>query len=248
MRLDLLRHVSWPELRHHPWRHAVAWLAVVLGVALAFSVHLINQSALAEFSNAVRQANGQPDFELRAQREGFDEAVYARVANHPSVASASPLLDLDARAVDASGNAFVLRVVGLDALVAAGLTPALLPRPDAGADRFALLDPDSVFLNRAARERLGNATKLPLQIGERRVEWAIAGSVAADGPPLAVMDIAGAQAAFDTSGASPASTCGSPPAPTAPPCCASSRCRPACAPPRRTNRRRASRTCRAPTA
>ncbi len=196
MRLDLLRHVSWPELRHHPWRHAVAWLAVVLGVALAFSVHLINQSALAEFSGAVRQANGQPDFELRAQREGFDEAVYARVANHPSVAIASPVLELDARAVDASGAAFSVRVIGLDALVAAGLTPALLPRPDAGAVRFALLDPGSVFLNRAAREKLGKATRLALQIGERRVEWAIAGSVAADGPPLAVMDIAGAQAGF----------------------------------------------------
>ena len=194
--LDLLRHISWPELRHHPWRHAVAWLAVVLGVALAFAVHLINQSALAEFSAAVRQANGQPDFELRAQREGFDEQVYARVANHPAVAIASPVLELDARAVDGSGSAYALRVVGLDALVAASLTPALLPRPDPGADRFALLDPGSVFLNRAARSRLGNATRLSLQIGERRVEWAIVGGVAADGPPLAVMDIAGAQAAF----------------------------------------------------
>ena len=168
--LDLLRHISWPELRHHPWRHAVAWLAVVLGVALAFSVHLINQSALAEFSAAVRQANGQPDFELRAQREGFAEELYARVANHPGVAIASPVLELDARAVDASGSAFTLRVVGLDALVAATLTPALLPRPDAGADRFALLDPGSVFLNRAAHARLGAADKLSLQIGTRRVE------------------------------------------------------------------------------
>ena len=198
--LDLLRHISWPELRHHPWRHAVAWLAVVLGVALAFSVHLINQSALAEFSAAVRQANGQPDFELRAQREGFDEELYARVANHPGVAIASPVLELDARAVDASGSAFTLRVVGLDALVAATLTPALLPRPDAGADRFALLDPGSVFLNRAARARLGAADKLSLQIGTRRVEWTTAGSVAADGPPLAVMDIAGAQSAFERLG------------------------------------------------
>ena len=83
---SLLRHISWPELRHHPWRHATAWLAVVLGVALAFSVHLINQSALSEFSAAVRQVNGQPDFELRAQRNGFDETLYARVANHASVA------------------------------------------------------------------------------------------------------------------------------------------------------------------
>ena len=38
------------EWRHHPWRHGVALLAVALGVALAYSVHLINQSALAELS------------------------------------------------------------------------------------------------------------------------------------------------------------------------------------------------------
>ena len=34
--LALLRQLSWPEFRHHPWRHLAALLAVVLGVALAF--------------------------------------------------------------------------------------------------------------------------------------------------------------------------------------------------------------------
>ena len=48
------------EWRHHPWRHAVALLAVALGVALAYSVHLINNSALAEFSSAVRTATRLP--------------------------------------------------------------------------------------------------------------------------------------------------------------------------------------------
>ena len=61
------------EWRHHPWRHGVALLAVALGVALAWSVHLINGSALAEFAQAVRAANGQPDAVLRGPREGFDE-------------------------------------------------------------------------------------------------------------------------------------------------------------------------------
>jgi putative ABC transport system permease protein len=40
---------------------------VALGVALAYSVHLINNSALAEFSAAVRSANGQPDLTLRGR-------------------------------------------------------------------------------------------------------------------------------------------------------------------------------------
>ena len=49
--LTLLRQLSGPELRHHPWRNGAALFAVTLGVALAFSVHLINASALAEFAH-----------------------------------------------------------------------------------------------------------------------------------------------------------------------------------------------------
>jgi putative ABC transport system permease protein len=76
----LLTTFSWQELRHHPWRNAAAVLAVMLGVALAFSVQLINASALDEFSSAVRSVNGQPDLEVRAVQGGFDEAVFAQLA------------------------------------------------------------------------------------------------------------------------------------------------------------------------
>jgi putative ABC transport system permease protein len=194
--LALLRQVSWPELRHHPWRHASAVLAVVMGVALAFSVHLINQSALGEFSAAVRQVNGQPDFELRAQKGGFDEALYARVATHPQVALASPVIELETQALAADGQRVTLRLIGLDALVAAPLTPDLLPRPQAGADRFAAIDPGGVFLNEAALQRLGNPATLQLQAGAQRIELPVRGRVAVGGGPLAVMDLAGAQATF----------------------------------------------------
>jgi hypothetical protein len=40
--LALLKTFSWQELLHHPWRNASAVAAVMLGVALAFSVALIN--------------------------------------------------------------------------------------------------------------------------------------------------------------------------------------------------------------
>ena len=52
-----------------------AVLAVMLGVALALSVHLINASALSEFSQAVRSVNGQPDLTLRAAQGQFDESL-----------------------------------------------------------------------------------------------------------------------------------------------------------------------------
>jgi len=200
--IALLRQLSWPELRHHPWRHGAALLAVMLGVALALSVQLINQSALSEFSSAVRAINGVPDFELRAQRSGFDETLYARVATHPQVAVASPLIELDSFAFDATGERVALKIVGLDALVAAALSPALLPRPADGADRLAVLAPDAIFLNAQARQRLGAAAteRVRVQTPTGSITLRVQGSIAAPGAALAVMDIAGVQSSFGWSG------------------------------------------------
>ena len=190
----LLRTFSWQELRHHPWRNAAAVVAVMLGVALAFSVHLINASALDEFSTAVRSVNGQPDLELRAATGSFDEAVFAQVAQHPQVLLASPVVELGTMAVtDAASPRVALRVVGVDALVVAQIAPALMPRPHTGADRFALFTPGTVFLNPAAQAALGNTTTLQLQNGLRMQAVQVAGTVAAGGAPLAVMDIGAAQ-------------------------------------------------------
>ena len=191
----LLRHLSWPELRHHPWRNLAALLAVVLGVALAFSVQLINQSALSEFSSAVRAVNGVPDFELRSQLAGFDEALYERVARHPQIAIASPVIELDTYALDAQNQRVPLKIVGIDALVAAPLSPALMPRPSNTADRMAVLAPDAVFLNAQARQRLPGGT-LRVQTPTGTVTLRVQGSIAAEGAALAVLDIAGAQSNF----------------------------------------------------
>ena len=197
----LLCTFSWQELRHHPWRNAAAVVAVMLGVALAFAVHLINASALDEFSTAVRSVNGQPDLELRAATGSFDEAVFAQLTRHPQVLLASPVLELSTMAAtDAAGPRTALRVVGVDALVVAQMAPALMPRPTAGADRFAVLAPGVVFLNPAAQAALGTSTALHLQNGLRMAPVRVAGTVAAGGPPLAVMDIGAAQDLWDRGG------------------------------------------------
>ena len=202
--LALLKTFSWQELLHHPWRNAAAVVAVMLGVALAFSVSLINASALSEFSQAVRSVNGQPDLELRAAQGSFDEALYARVATDPRVAVASPVLELGATAVSASGKRVALRVVGADALVLARIAPALLPVPADGSQRFALFAPDAVFLNASASRALAQAPgaggRLQLQNGLGLLPVQVAGSVAAGGPPLAVMDIGALQDLFGRGG------------------------------------------------
>jgi putative ABC transport system permease protein len=205
----LLTTFSWQELRHHPWRNAAAVLAVMLGVALAFSVHLINASALSEFSSAVRSVNGQPDLELRAVRSGFDERVFARVAAHPGVALASPVLEVQTLMLAPDGTRKTLRVVGVDALVVAGVAPGLMPVPREGGNRFAVFAPDAVFLNASARAMLAGAStssaraevdRLKLQAGLQLRTVQVGGTVAAGGGPLAVMDIGAAQDLFDRGG------------------------------------------------
>ena len=197
--LDLLKTFSWQELRHHPWRNAAAVLAVTLGVALAFSVHLINASALAEFSQAVRAVGGQPDLELRAVQGSFDEALYGRIAKLPEVALASPVLEVSSYALNDKGERVPLRIVGVDALLVASVAPSLMPRVNVDADRLALFSPGQVFLNAAARQRwAGSVLQLQSALQLRQVH--VAGSVSAAGAPLALMDIGAAQAFFGKEG------------------------------------------------
>ena len=204
----LLTTFSWQELRHHPWRNAAAVLAVMLGVALAFSVQLINASALDEFSSAVRSVNGQPDLEVRAVQGSFDEAVFARLARHPQVTLASPVLEFQGLALASGERQVPMRVIGVDALVLPTIAPALMPQLAAGADRFALFAPGHVFLNASARSVLGLPTEasgsttetVQLRSGATWHRLDVAGHVAASGTALAVMDIAAAQDLFDQVG------------------------------------------------
>ena len=208
--LALLRTFSWQDLLHHPWRSAAAVVAVMLGVALAFAVQLINTSALDEFAQAVRSVNGQPDLEVRAMQGPLAEALYGRLATHPDVARASPLLELTALATADGALAaerVPLRVLGADALLLPAMAPALMPRPWSGADRLVLFAPATVFLNAAALQALGLSTSpaarplpLVLQTGSLRLAVQVAGTVAAPGAPLAVMDIGAAQDLFGRAG------------------------------------------------
>ncbi len=200
----LLARYTWPDMRHHALRHATAVLAVLLGVALAFSVHLINASALSEFSAAVRSVNGQAALSLKAAHGTLDEALYPRVATHALVAQVSPVIDLVAQAPDAQGRPQRLRLIGLDPLVAAPLAPALIarltPPPGQGqaVDGRELFSPDTVSLNALARQRLGveAGDHLVVQVGAHRARLRVIGGVTAGGEAIGVMDIAGAQGHF----------------------------------------------------
>jgi putative ABC transport system permease protein len=196
----LLGSFSWQELRHHPWRSAAAVLAVMLGVALAFSVQLINASALSEFTSAVSSAGGQPDVELRAIQGSLDETLFAEVARNEQVAIAAPVLEIATTVLGNAGERKPIRVLGIDALSAVAMAPALMPVPLQGEDRLAIFQPGVVFLNSAASVLASGQTSVQLQDGLQLREVRIAGTVAAGGGAIAVMDIGAAQDLFSRQG------------------------------------------------
>jgi len=199
----LLVHGSGGYARQHPLRATVQVIAIAAGVALGYAVNLINASALDEFAGAVRHVLGQSDFTVSGGRQGFDEAVYAHIAALPDVDIASPVVEVEAPVPGlprgAAGTA-TLRVLGIDALRAAMLAPALLGSPEGDGDtRYALLR-DGLYLSPAALQRFGvqPGGSLALQSGADVARVRIAGTLpgARAGEELGVMDIAAAQQMF----------------------------------------------------
>ena len=211
----LLKTFSWQELLQHPWRNAAAVLAVMLGVALAFSVHLINQSALDEFDQAARSVSGQSDLSLQSLQGTLDEAWYQRLARLPEVTLASPVLEVDTYARSARGKQ-ALKVLGVDALLIAAVSPDLLPQPERAADsRLSLFAPGLAFANASALALSGVHTaaeaagphpmqtqprSLQLQAGMQWLTVQLAGRISASGAPLLVLDLGAAQDLFGQQG------------------------------------------------
>ena len=172
-------------------------VAIVLGVALGMAVQAVHDAALTEFGRGLRTLAGDADLQVRGPRGGFDEALYAVLASRPEVAAASPLLELEARRL---GSDETLQLLGVDVFALAAVTPVLLPRPAAGAGRFATLADDNLVLGAAAREALGlePGDRITLQSGSGTTSLKVAGDIpgAAENRRLALMDIAAVQSHF----------------------------------------------------
>jgi putative ABC transport system permease protein len=209
--MTLWRHFSWPAWRDQPGRVMLAIVAVMLGVALAFGVHLLNGAALAEFARAARGVNGQPDLVLRARSGPLTDADLVELLNRPEVAAASPVLEAQALwpgQVGPAGRGLSVQLIGLDPLAllasaAAGhpLAPELTPQVEHGPAE--LLGANTVHLNEAARKLLpSGATTLTLRLPQangappRDIELNVGGRIAAGSTPLGVLDIADAQWLF----------------------------------------------------
>lgn len=168
-------------------------LAIGLGVALGYAVALINQAAVGEFTGSMATLSGNADLEVRGPRDGFDEAVFVRLAQHPDIAVASPVLETEARI---EGRDDALAIFGVDAFRAAAVTPSLVGR---ARDPLDLLRPGVAFVSPAASASLGvgEGDVITVQAGLSHLPLTIGGTVqSAAAQRYAVIDIAAAQEGF----------------------------------------------------
>ncbi|HXH14801.1 MAG TPA: FtsX-like permease family protein [Sphingomonas sp.] len=186
------------EWRFHPARFVMTAVAIAVGVALGFAVHLVNGSALASFDGAMRGVSGAAELSVRATSPlGFDERLYPRVARAAGVTDASPVVRLDARV-----GTKRLSLLGVDVVRAAIVTPSLIGARPQGADQGndAVFDEDTLFLSRAALTQTGAkiGSRVTVVANGRSVPLRVAGSLPGTDAAVAVgvMDIAAAQWRF----------------------------------------------------
>ena len=94
-KLALLRWLWAGQWRSSPGRTLTAVVAIAIGVALALAIHLVNRSALNEFGNAIAVVNGDAQLQLRGTVAGFDESIYAQVAQSEGLAAFSPVIETE---------------------------------------------------------------------------------------------------------------------------------------------------------
>lgn len=196
----LSRWLLFGEWRAHPVRALLAIAAIAVGVAMGFAIHLINAAAFNEFSAAVKSLSGQADVQVAGREPLVDESIYARLAAHPLVAVAAPVLELSAGFAGRQGS---LRIVGIDAFRAGHISPDLIGVPQEGRMMDVLAD-DALFLSPAAQSWLGKRTgdTVVLRAGTGDVVLRVAGPVqrARAGQRIAVMDIGAMQWRFQQLG------------------------------------------------
>lgn len=196
------------EWRAFPLRFLVAGLAIAIGVALGFAVHVINRSAADAFGEAVRSVSGDADLQVRGTSGiGFDERLYPRLLRLASVADASPVVQLNGSI--GPGNAAIM-LQGTDVLRVLSVTPNLIGRRvDSGAAEArssrpsmadAAFDLDAIYLSQAARARSGlrPGDTAVVRVGTASHRFTVAGDLPGVGAglPLAIVDISTAQWRF----------------------------------------------------
>lgn len=184
--------------------YALTVCGAALGVAAVLCIQIINHNALAAFAGGIAAVSGDADLTIEARGPALSESVLPVVISTPGVASARPLVRIDA-ALQPGASAF-LELYGVDMTA-----PSRLPLLQ-GADIPALADiltqPGWVGVSRALAEEQGWSlgSRFAVAGGARHIELVVGAIVDTQrsfpqaSRRLAVMDIAQAQHWFGRAG------------------------------------------------
>lgn len=190
------------QWHRHRLQISMVIIAIALGIALGFSIQLINSAAIHEFSSAVKSLSGQSDLQVRAIQSTFYEMLYPKLAQREGVESASPVLEIQVAVPGQSDDTRngMLKILGIDVFRAMTMTPDIVGVPAEGRG-FDTLAIDAIFLSPAAMEwlKVRQDDSLILRLGTKTVTLRVAGGLVRSNPGqrLAVMDIGAAQWHFD---------------------------------------------------
>ena len=129
-----LARIALRYLRRHPWQLALAVLGIALGVAVAVSIDLANESARRAFALATEAVTGRATHQIVGGPSGLADELYRTLRVDLGARAAAPVLTGDVAASDFPGRAFT--VLGVDPFAEAPFRP-YLDRPIDGAGRTA---------------------------------------------------------------------------------------------------------------
>jgi putative ABC transport system permease protein len=223
VRGQLLR-IARRQLGRHPWQLGLAVLGIALGVAVAVSIDLANESARRAFALATEAVTGRATHQIVGGPSGLPDAFYRTLKVELGARPAAPVLSGDVAAVDHPGRTFTL--LGVDPFAEAPFRPYLgetdhragaaagARREPPPRDRLAtvarlLTQPGAVLMVRATARALGLAEgdRLAVRAAGVRRELTVAGLLDPADPASAraldgvlVADIASAQEIFGAAG------------------------------------------------
>ncbi|HEV8540350.1 MAG TPA: FtsX-like permease family protein [Nitrospiraceae bacterium] len=196
------------HLRGRPVRTAITVCGIALGVAVSIAIQTANIDVLRSFQETVLAIAGQATLEVSGGELGLDERVITDLRNHPSVRSATPVIQQGARVTAGPHRNELLLVVGVDLLDAADLKGIRLLTIEEEPSLDELTAPNAIFIGTGLASDWGLQVGDPLDllVGTRPYRLTVRGIVESQaGSPsawerMAVMDIAAAQALFNLVG------------------------------------------------
>ncbi|MEX2221594.1 MAG: FtsX-like permease family protein [Candidatus Rokuibacteriota bacterium] len=130
MRRQLAR-IALRHLGRHPWQLGLAVLGIALGVAVAVSIDLANESARRAFSLATLAVTGRATHQVVGGPSGVPDDFYRVLRVELGARLAAPVLSGDVAAVDRPGRTFT--VLGVDPFAEAPFRPYLSDESGRGA-------------------------------------------------------------------------------------------------------------------